>query len=40
MKEASTHNVRAVTRALSVLNSFAGKGLQSLAEVTAATGLD
>lgn len=33
-------NVRAVSRALDVLNSFAGKGLQSLAEVTAATGLD
>ncbi|WP_046864200.1 IclR family transcriptional regulator [Microvirga massiliensis] len=40
MTEASNHNVRAVTRALAVLNSFAGKGLQSLAEVTAATGLD
>jgi len=37
---ASNHNVRAVTRALSILNSFAGKGLQSLAEVTVATGLD
>jgi DNA-binding IclR family transcriptional regulator len=39
-EEASNHNVRAVTRALSILNSFAGKGLQSLAEVTVATGLD
>jgi IclR family transcriptional regulator, KDG regulon repressor len=38
--ETSGPNVRAVTRALAVLNSFAGKGLQSLAEVTAATGLD
>jgi DNA-binding IclR family transcriptional regulator len=40
IKETSTHNVRAVTRALAVLNSFAGKGLQSLAEVTQITGLD
>lgn len=40
MTEAASHNVRAVTRALAVLNSFAGKGLQTLAEVTAATGLD
>ncbi len=39
-KVSSTHNVRAVTRALAVLNSFAGKGLQSLAEVTQVTGLD
>jgi IclR family transcriptional regulator, KDG regulon repressor len=39
-KANSTHNVRAVTRALAVLNSFAGKGLQSLAEVTQVTGLD
>jgi DNA-binding IclR family transcriptional regulator len=39
-KVSSTHNVRAVTRALAVLNSFAGKGLQSLAEVTQITGLD
>jgi DNA-binding IclR family transcriptional regulator len=39
-EEASSHNVRAVTRALAILNSFAGKGLQSLAEVTVATGLD
>lgn len=39
-KEAVNHNVRAVTRALAVLNSFASKSLQSLAEVTAATGLD
>lgn len=34
------YNVRAVTRALAILSSFAGKGLQSLAEVTNATGLD
>ena len=33
-------NVRAVTRALAVLSSFAGKRVQSLAEVTLATGLD
>lgn len=33
-------NVRAVTRALNVLKSFAGKTGQTLAEVTAATGLD
>jgi len=39
-KEAANHNVRAVTRALAILNSFAGKNLQTLAEVTAATGLD
>lgn len=39
-EEAAGHNVRAVSRALAILNSFAGKGLQSLAEVTAATGLD
>lgn len=38
--EGNTQNVRAVTRALAVLNSFAGKGVQSLAEVTHATGLD
>ena len=38
--ETSGPNVRAVTRALAVLNSFAGKGLLSLAEVTAATRLD
>ena len=38
--EGNTQNVRAVTRALAVLNSFAGKGVQSLAEVTLATGLD
>lgn len=36
----STHNVRAVSRALAILNSFAGKGSQSLAEVTLVTGLD
>ncbi len=39
-KTSSTHNVRAVSRALAILNSFAGKGLQSLAEVTQVTGLD
>ncbi len=33
-------NVRAVTRALSVLKSFAGKSGQTLAEATIATGLD
>jgi DNA-binding IclR family transcriptional regulator len=38
--EAATHNVRAVTRALSVLSSFAAKSRQTLAEVTVATGLD
>lgn len=38
--KSSTPNVRAVIRALDVLNSFAGKGLQSLAEVSASTGLD
>ena len=38
--ENASQNVRAVTRALAILNSFAGKGLQSLAEVTQATGLD
>ena len=40
MKEAAAQNVRAVTRALSILNSFAGKSSQSLAEVTLSTGLD
>ncbi|MGI3168999.1 IclR family transcriptional regulator [Pseudooceanicola sp. C21-150M6] len=39
-KKSSVPNVRAVTRALDVLNSFAGKGLQSLAEVSSQTGLD
>jgi DNA-binding IclR family transcriptional regulator len=39
-KTGGTQNVRAVTRALTVLNSFAGKNLQSLAQVSAATGLD
>lgn len=39
-KKSSVPNVRAVTRALDVLNSFAGKGLLSLAEVSTATGLD
>ena len=38
--EPSSQNVRAVARALAVLNAFAGKSLQSLAEVTQATGLD
>src|SRR5882762_8024614 len=38
--EGTSQNVRAVTRALAVLNSFAGKSAQSLAEVTNATGLD
>jgi len=36
----SVQNVRAVTRALLVLNSFAGKDLQTLAEVSSSTGLD
>lgn len=36
----SVQNVRAVTRALLVLNSFAGKDLQTLAEVSSVTGLD
>ncbi len=36
----SVQNVRAVTRALMVLNSFAGKDLQTLAEVSNETGLD
>jgi len=39
-KVAAVQNVRAVTRALAVLNSFAGKGLQSLAQVSSATRLD
>lgn len=39
-KVAAAQNVRAVTRALSVLDSFAGKNLQSLAQVSAATRLD
>src|SRR5690606_24706310 len=39
-KVAAAQNVRAVTRALSVLDSFAGKNLQSLAQVSAATQLD
>ncbi len=38
--KANTPNVRAVKRALAILNSFAGKGLQSLGEVTSRTGLD
>ena len=37
---AGAPNVRAVTRALAILSSFAGKRMQSLAEVTNATGLD
>lgn len=36
----STQNVRAVSRALAVLSSFAGKTSQSLAEVAAAAELD
>jgi DNA-binding IclR family transcriptional regulator len=32
--------VRAVQRAMAILRAFEGKGLQTLAEVTAATGLD
>lgn len=39
-KNTTIQNVRAVTRALAILNSFAGKNLQSLAEVTLGTGLD
>ena len=39
-KDGAMQNVRAVTRALAVLKSFSGKNLQSLAEVTHATGLD
>ncbi|MEJ5902567.1 IclR family transcriptional regulator [Ochrobactrum teleogrylli] len=39
-KSTTIQNVRAVTRALAILNSFAGKNLQSLAEVTQETGLD
>ena len=38
--DAGASNVRAVTRALAVLSSFSGRRLQSLAEVTDATGLD
>lgn len=40
MSDHSRQNVRAVTRALAILDSFAGKSLQSLADVTTATGLD
>lgn len=39
-KETPTPNVRAVTRALAVLRSFADNSVQSLAAVTEATGLD
>lgn len=39
-KKNGAPNVRAVTRALTVLKSFAGKAGQTLAEVTTATGLD
>jgi DNA-binding IclR family transcriptional regulator len=39
-EKGNTHNVRAVTRALTVLKSFVGKDGQTLAEVTVATGLD
>jgi DNA-binding IclR family transcriptional regulator len=38
--ESAQQNVRAVTRALAVLSSFSAKRMQSLAEVTSATGLD
>jgi IclR family transcriptional regulator, KDG regulon repressor len=37
---ATAQNVRAVTRALTILKSFSGRHVQSLAEVTLATGLD
>ncbi|MGF7159454.1 DNA-binding IclR family transcriptional regulator [Rhodoligotrophos appendicifer] len=33
-------NVRAVTRAIAILKSFEGRGLQGLAEIAAQTGLD
>ena len=39
-EKSAIHNVRAVTRALTVLKSFTGKSGQTLAEVTVATGLD
>lgn len=39
-KKNSTPNVRAATRAMTILKSFAGKAGQTLAEVTTATGLD
>ena len=39
-KESPVPNVRAVTRALAVLRSFADSSAQSLAQVTQATGLD
>lgn len=39
-REGSVPLVRAVQRALSILRAFEGKGFQSLAELTAATGLD
>ena len=38
--ETQVVTVRAVTRALAILESFAGERLQSLAEVTRVTGLD
>lgn len=40
MTEQSKQNVRAVSRALAILNSFAQKRSQTLADVTQATGLD
>lgn len=39
-KAGGAYNVRAVSRALAVLRSFAGKHGQTLAEATVATGLD
>lgn len=39
-KKNNTPNVRAATRAMTILKSFAGKTGQTLAEVTTATGLD
>ena len=39
-REGSVPLVRAVQRAMAILRAFEGRGLQSLAEVTAATGLD
>ncbi|UOM35388.1 IclR family transcriptional regulator [Acuticoccus sp. I52.16.1] len=40
MTEPSKQNIRAVSRALAVLNSFSQKRSQTLADVTNATGLD
>lgn len=39
-EESPGQTVRAVTRALAILTSFTRKGVQSLADVTASTGLD